>query len=216
MSHRQRLLRPALTVAFLLLSAPTLLAPIYVQQGTDHLLLSTPTNPHQQTVTLPMPVSLATPTVPTVPFQTPIVTSKSSATAVTSISISATMSPTLAATSPTTRAPTSTIVLNPPPTPALAALCARSLSLLLDFATLSYRQKPSPALLAVLTQAAMQREVALAQAWPSLLLIAENFRRLPWGTPNRPELTLAWQSTRQMCQNPRAPKLSVVAVPRPD
>jgi hypothetical protein len=87
---------------------------------------------------------------------------------------------------------------------------------LLDFATLSYRQKPSPALLAVLTQAAMQREVALAQAWPSLLLIAENFRRLPWGTPNRPELTLAWQSTRQMCQNPRAPKLSVVAVPRPD
>lgn len=211
MSHRRRLLRPALTVAFLVLTAPTLLAPIYVQQGAEHLLLSAPTNPHQQTVTLPVPVALTTPTVPSVPFAftAPLITTPST-TAIASRTTTSTT--TISATS----TPSSTIVLNPPPTPALAALCARSLSLLLDFSTLSYRQKPSPALLGVLTQAAMQREVALAQAWPSLLLIAENFRRLPWVLPNRAELTLAWQSTRQMCQNPRAPKNLMVDVPRPD
>ena len=212
MSHRRRLLRPALTVAFLLLTAPALLAPIYVQQGTDNLLLSAPTNPHQQTVTLPVPVALTTPTVPSQPFSF----TAAQRTTPSAIATSGTTAPSATLVSPTAQATPTIVTTNPPPTPALAALCARSLSLLLDFSTLSYRQKPNPALLAVLTQAAMQREVALAQAWPSLLLIAENVRRLPWGTPHRAELNLAWQSTRQMCQNPRAPKLSVVDVPRPD
>ncbi|MBI1308417.1 MAG: hypothetical protein GC129_00965 [Proteobacteria bacterium] len=187
----------------ILLLSPLLLAPIRYQSGDETITLNPSQGPAKTAIELPAAGPLTSPTVimvsPSFLLPTPI--------------------------TPTTPSPTDTNhesrVTNNDLMPETSALiCKKALETLAEITVLSYQQARSQPVMNLTIAAATAAGQATARVYPTLTALPLNFAKLPYYTPQYPQIRAGVEASQATCRNPNASYHpapgSRIPVPRPN
>ncbi len=200
----------ALRLLLALLVAPLLLAPVRLQQGGQEILLQPgPSVAGQRGIAA---VALPSPTLIAVsPTRAPLPVAPVSASFPLAQLVKTEAAPAPAAAAQASVANTQPTV--PSMTAAQAALCVRTLSLVIDLATVSMKQSGREGLVPLTIAATINQAQAAQGQWPNLALLGQ--AGVPLFTPNRAELQQSLGYATSFCRNPAAGMAGGSAVARP-